>query len=192
MFRRITKKHFPDTSLNETLWVVYQVVTICLISSRLDREERDRGETLCTWNHPLRQRARLRVYADIPISRLDTVLYCASLHLYSSIMYTSITGAFMFIAIEGNEALERFAQIPSKRVETAMRLWQISCCEVNVFNKTVFEERWVIFHQLCPQETPFIAVIVFVPVVIFLGWPSHGSWFNHSSPPTFHFLFPVI
>ncbi|EDS36515.1 conserved hypothetical protein [Culex quinquefasciatus] len=28
-----------------------------------------------------------------------------------------------------------------------MRLWQISCCEVNVFNKTVFEERmglWVI------------------------------------------------
>lgn len=52
-----------------------------------------------------------------------------------------IAGAFMFIAIEGNEALERFAQIPSKRVETAMRLWQISCCEVNVFNKTVFEER---------------------------------------------------
>lgn len=52
-----------------------------------------------------------------------------------------IAGAFMFIAIEGNEALERFAQIPSKRIETAMRLWQISCCEVNVFNKSVFEER---------------------------------------------------
>lgn len=107
-------------------------------------------------------------------------------------MYTSITGAFMFIAIEGNEALERFAQIPSKRVETAMRLWQISCCEVNVFNKTVFEERWVIFHQLCPEETPFIAVIVFVSVVIFLCWPSHGSWFNHFSSPTFHFLFPAL
>uniref|UniRef100_A0A182NN88 Potassium channel domain-containing protein n=1 Tax=Anopheles dirus TaxID=7168 RepID=A0A182NN88_9DIPT len=52
-----------------------------------------------------------------------------------------IAGAFMFIAIEGNEALERFAQIPFKRNETAMRLWQISCCEVNVFNKSVFEEK---------------------------------------------------
>ncbi|EAA13189.5 AGAP004718-PA [Anopheles gambiae str. PEST] len=52
-----------------------------------------------------------------------------------------IAGAFMFIAIEGNEALERFAQIPFKRNETAMKLWQISCCEVNVFNKSVFEEK---------------------------------------------------
>uniref|UniRef100_A0A182FLS5 Potassium channel domain-containing protein n=1 Tax=Anopheles albimanus TaxID=7167 RepID=A0A182FLS5_ANOAL len=52
-----------------------------------------------------------------------------------------IAGAFMFIAIEGNEALERFAQIPSKRNETAMKLWQISCCEVNVFNKSIFEEK---------------------------------------------------
>ncbi|KFB44015.1 AGAP004718-PA-like protein [Anopheles sinensis] len=52
-----------------------------------------------------------------------------------------IAGAVMFIAIEGNEALERFAQIPFKRNETAMRLWQISCCEVNVFNKSVFEEK---------------------------------------------------
>ena len=51
-----------------------------------------------------------------------------------------ISGSFMFIAIEGDEALEQFAQISKKRSETAKKLWEISCCEVNIFNKTRFDE----------------------------------------------------
>jgi len=46
----------------------------------------------------------------------------------------------MFIAIEGGEALERWAEMARSRQAVANRLWEITCCEVNVFNKSVFAE----------------------------------------------------
>ena len=46
----------------------------------------------------------------------------------------------MFIAIETHQGSENFLQMSKKRNETAIKLWEISCCEVNVFNKTKFDE----------------------------------------------------
>lgn len=42
--------------------------------------------------------------------------------------------------IEGGEAGKRKEVADKERNETATRLWEISCCEKNVFNKTNFKE----------------------------------------------------
>lgn len=40
--------------------------------------------------------------------------------------------------IEGGEAVKRKETADKERNETASRLWDISCCDHNVFNKTSF------------------------------------------------------
>lgn len=46
----------------------------------------------------------------------------------------------MFIAIEGGGDKERSEQMDSQRKALANKLWNITCCEVNVFNKTEFSD----------------------------------------------------
>ena len=48
-------------------------------------------------------------------------------------------GSFMFMYIEGGEAVKRKETADKERNETASRLWEISCCDQNVFNKTNFK-----------------------------------------------------
>lgn len=62
------------------------------------------------------------------------------LQIILSVLLPHILGAFMFMAIEGGVAMERKANAEKTRNETATRLWEISCCEYNVFNKTFFME----------------------------------------------------
>lgn len=45
----------------------------------------------------------------------------------------------MFMYIEGGEAVKRKETADKERNETASRLWEISCCDQNVFNKTSFK-----------------------------------------------------
>lgn len=40
--------------------------------------------------------------------------------------------------IEGDEGFKRKENADKERNETATRLWEISCCDHNVFNKTNF------------------------------------------------------
>ena len=49
-------------------------------------------------------------------------------------------GSFMFMAIEGGVAEKRKENADKERNETAYRLWDISCCQHNVFNKTNFTQ----------------------------------------------------
>jgi hypothetical protein len=44
----------------------------------------------------------------------------------------------MFVLIEGDSAIERKAKADTTRNETLNRLWEIACCEQNVFNKTIY------------------------------------------------------
>lgn len=53
------------------------------------------------------------------------------------VVYT-IAGAFMFIAIEGHEAMERSAESNKEKTQLAMKLWNISCCTSNTFNESQF------------------------------------------------------
>uniref|UniRef100_A0A1B0EWN9 Potassium channel domain-containing protein n=1 Tax=Phlebotomus papatasi TaxID=29031 RepID=A0A1B0EWN9_PHLPP len=65
------------------------------------------------------------------------------------VLYT-IAGAFMFIAIEGDGDLERSAELARHRKSVAAKLWNISCCEANIFNKSAFIElvgQQVLHHQ---------------------------------------------
>ncbi|CAO1441982.1 unnamed protein product [Diamesa serratosioi] len=59
--------------------------------------------------------------------------------IFLVVLYT-IAGSFMFMAIEGNVAMERKANAEKTRNDTATRLWDISCCTHNVFNQTFFME----------------------------------------------------
>lgn len=47
----------------------------------------------------------------------------------------------MFRAIEGNAAIEKSEEMNNKRKKLADRLWDISCCKVNTFNKTLFHDQ---------------------------------------------------
>lgn len=49
-------------------------------------------------------------------------------------------GAFMFIAIEGGGDKEREDEMKRQRDHLATRLWNMTCCEINVFNKTEFND----------------------------------------------------
>ncbi|GAB0100449.1 TWiK family of potassium channels protein 18 [Sergentomyia squamirostris] len=65
------------------------------------------------------------------------------------VLYT-IAGAFMFPAIEGDGDLERSAELARHRVSVAAKLWNISCCEANIFNKSAFIElvgQQILHHQ---------------------------------------------
>ena len=42
----------------------------------------------------------------------------------------------MFIAIEGDGDIERSAEMTRQRLHVATKLWNITCCQENVFNKT--------------------------------------------------------
>uniref|UniRef100_A0A336K8P9 CSON005216 protein n=1 Tax=Culicoides sonorensis TaxID=179676 RepID=A0A336K8P9_CULSO len=53
------------------------------------------------------------------------------------VLYT-IAGSFMFIAIEGDEALERWQNVTRQRQGVVAKLWEITCCEINTFNKSQF------------------------------------------------------
>lgn len=44
----------------------------------------------------------------------------------------------MFIAIEGDEAIERWQNITKSRQRVVSNLWEITCCEINTFNKSLF------------------------------------------------------
>jgi hypothetical protein len=44
----------------------------------------------------------------------------------------------MFMNIEGGEAQKLFEHATKEREEAAAKLWDISCCRQNVFNKTSF------------------------------------------------------
>lgn len=52
----------------------------------------------------------------------------------------TIAGAFVFQAIEGGEAPEANAQVIRLRNETALKLWDLCCCELNVFNETEWKK----------------------------------------------------
>lgn len=44
----------------------------------------------------------------------------------------------MFMSIEGREAGKAYEHAKEEREEAAAKLWEISCCRQNVFNKTSF------------------------------------------------------
>lgn len=44
----------------------------------------------------------------------------------------------MFIAIEGERENERWLNISNQRKTVATKLWEITCCETNTFNKSHF------------------------------------------------------
>lgn len=46
----------------------------------------------------------------------------------------------MFMYIEGGEAVKKKEIADKERNETVTRLWEISCCDQNVFNKSSFKE----------------------------------------------------
>ena len=46
----------------------------------------------------------------------------------------------MFIAIEGKGAAERYETAQNKRKELLSKLWEITCCEIHVFNRATFDE----------------------------------------------------
>lgn len=46
----------------------------------------------------------------------------------------------MFMYIEGGEAVKRKESADKERNESAIRLWEISCCDHNVFNEISFKE----------------------------------------------------
>jgi hypothetical protein len=46
----------------------------------------------------------------------------------------------MFVTIEAPSAEKRKKTAENERLDTANKLWEISCCDLNVFNKTVYEE----------------------------------------------------
>lgn len=68
------------------------------------------------------------------------MLKYSTLQIISLTPPPSILGSFMFMAIEGDVAMERKANVEKTRNDTATRLWEISCCEYNVFNETFFME----------------------------------------------------
>ena len=47
----------------------------------------------------------------------------------------TIAGAFVFQAIEGGEPPEANVQVIRLRNETALKLWGLCCCELNVFSE---------------------------------------------------------
>jgi hypothetical protein len=47
----------------------------------------------------------------------------------------TIAGAFVFRIIEGGEGPPVNAKVLLLRNETALKLWQLSCCEMNVFSE---------------------------------------------------------
>ena len=47
----------------------------------------------------------------------------------------------MFIAIEGQAALERSHSIDKEKKSVVNKLWKISCCEENTFNKSEFMKK---------------------------------------------------
>jgi hypothetical protein len=47
----------------------------------------------------------------------------------------TIAGAFMFRAIEGGERPAANAKVLRIRNETALKLWELSCCGLNVFSE---------------------------------------------------------
>ncbi|XP_037918281.1 potassium channel subfamily K member 15 [Hermetia illucens] len=53
------------------------------------------------------------------------------------VIYT-IAGSFMFIAIEGKEAMVRTEKSNKEKNLLALKLWNISCCVSNVFNESSY------------------------------------------------------
>ena len=47
----------------------------------------------------------------------------------------------MFIAIEGDGDQEREDQMNKGRHNLSLKLWNLTCCQINVFNQTEFQER---------------------------------------------------
>jgi hypothetical protein len=47
----------------------------------------------------------------------------------------TIAGAFVFRAIEGGQGPPGNARVLRIRNETAMKLWELSCCSLNVFSE---------------------------------------------------------
>jgi hypothetical protein len=47
----------------------------------------------------------------------------------------TIAGAFVFRAIEGGEEPSVNAKVLQLRNETALKLWELSCCGLNVFSE---------------------------------------------------------
>lgn len=50
-------------------------------------------------------------------------------------------GAFVFIAIEGNQAIEKWQTIATQRENTLSKLWKVTCCEQNVFDDAAYKTR---------------------------------------------------
>ncbi|XP_067015797.1 two pore potassium channel protein sup-9 [Anabrus simplex] len=50
----------------------------------------------------------------------------------------TITGAFIFMAIEGSEAKRMMTGVVKLRNETAMKLWRLTCCDLHTFNKSLW------------------------------------------------------
>lgn len=59
---------------------------------------------------------------------------------YNMFFFAYFPGSFMFKAIEGGATAERKENAEKTRNETVNKLWDISCCVFNVFNKTTFTE----------------------------------------------------
>lgn len=57
------------------------------------------------------------------------------------------SGASMFKAIEGEEAKERFNEMTRVRDVLVRKLWNFSCCELNGFNQTVYNDKWVLWDS---------------------------------------------
>jgi hypothetical protein len=49
-----------------------------------------------------------------------------------------LTGAFMFMAIEAESARDLTADVLVMRSQVARKLWDFTCCQVNVFNESVW------------------------------------------------------
>lgn len=56
------------------------------------------------------------------------------------LIFLALAGAFMFIAIEGGGDQQKEDEMVHNRTTLAMRLWNLTCCEISVVNKTEFRE----------------------------------------------------
>lgn len=55
-------------------------------------------------------------------------------------MANLLSGAFVFIAIEGNEAIEKWQSLNMQRKSITSKLWKVTCCEENIFDDKAYKE----------------------------------------------------
>jgi hypothetical protein len=88
----------------------------------------------------------------------------------------TIAGAFVFRAIEGGEKKPVNARVLRLRNETALKLWELSCCGLNVFSEV---------SRTVYRCSIFVLVFLFMSYIIDINC-RHNLY--HVSLRTLHYL----